>query len=113
MSVPALMLLCCCLVVPIAISAFNHPAGWHISSDIVRARALISSGREPWLSAVELLLNDTSLTEAYKPTPAAIVCRTCCSAVSYTHLTLPTKRIVEISVVVVSLKKKTYTDTVK
>ena len=28
-------------------------------------------------------------------------------AVSYTHLTLPTKRIVEISVVAASLKKKT------
>ena len=30
-------------------------------------------------------------------------------AVSYTHLTLPTKRIVKISVVAVSLKKKTLT----
>eukprot|EP00828_Plagiopyla_frontata_P031061 TRINITY_DN408_c0_g1_i20.p2 TRINITY_DN408_c0_g1~~TRINITY_DN408_c0_g1_i20.p2 ORF type:complete len:113 (+),score=10.61 TRINITY_DN408_c0_g1_i20:135-473(+) len=30
----------------------------------------------------------------------------CSSAVSYTHLTLPTKRIVQISVVAVSLKKK-------
>ena len=29
-----------------------------------------------------------------------------CITVSYTHLTLPTKRIVEISVVAVSLKKK-------
>eukprot|EP00656_Telonema_subtile_P022885 TRINITY_DN24150_c0_g1_i1.p1 TRINITY_DN24150_c0_g1~~TRINITY_DN24150_c0_g1_i1.p1 ORF type:complete len:237 (-),score=41.02 TRINITY_DN24150_c0_g1_i1:35-745(-) len=33
-------------------------------------------------------------------------------AVSYTHLTLPTKRIVEISVVAVSLKKKKYVKSV-
>ena len=34
-------------------------------------------------------------------------------AVSYTHLTLPTKRIVEISVVAVTLKKKTKKKTVE
>ena len=33
--------------------------------------------------------------------------------VSYTHLTLPTKRIVEISVVDISLKKKTEQETRK
>ena len=58
--------------------AFQHPAGWHRASDIARIRAKIESGAEPWKSAAELLLNDTSLLASYKPAPVSLVCRTCC-----------------------------------
>ena len=36
-------------------------------------------GLEPWKTATAYLLNDTSLTASFKPSPAATVCRTCCS----------------------------------
>ena len=55
---------------------FPHPSGWHTASDIARVRAFIASGREPWHTATQLLLNDTSLKSDYIPEPAAIVCRT-------------------------------------
>ena len=68
-----------------AVAAFSHPAGWHTRSDIVRIRSLVASGREPWKSAADLLLNDTSLTSSYQPSPVSLVCRTlpstgCCPA---------------------------------
>ena len=48
-------------------------------ADIARVRSLIASGNEPWKSAAELLMNDTSLTAAYRPSPVSLVCRTCCN----------------------------------
>ena len=63
---------------PPPVTPFSHPAGWHTAADIVRVRSLIASGKEPWRSAAQLLLNDTSLTAAYAPSPATLVCRTCC-----------------------------------
>eukprot|EP00040_Diaphanoeca_grandis_P020325 m.108103 g.108103 ORF g.108103 m.108103 type:complete len:427 (+) comp27847_c1_seq1:163-1443(+) len=66
-------------------SNFDHPAGWHTRSDIARVRSFIASKKEPWLSALELLINDTSLTAAYMPDASSLVCRTssgtrCCAA---------------------------------
>ena len=64
-------------------AAFAHPAGWHTAPDIARVRAFIASGREPWRSAAQLLLNDTSLTTDFAPSPptgvGGLVCRTCCN----------------------------------
>jgi hypothetical protein len=64
-------------------TAFSHPAGWHTAADIVRVRSFLASGKEPWCSAAQLLLNDTSLAADYSPSPptgsGGIVCRTCCS----------------------------------
>ena len=65
-------------IAPPTTTTFSHPAGWHTAADIVRVRSLIASGKEPWRSAAQLLLNDTSLTAAYVPSPATLVCRTCC-----------------------------------
>jgi hypothetical protein len=58
---------------------FDHPAGWHTRADIARVRALIASQREPWKTAAQLLMNDTSLTADFKPSPSSLVCRTCCN----------------------------------
>ena len=58
---------------------FNHPAGWHSASDITRIRQKIASKEEPFAEAAEVLLNDTSLTPQFKPSPASIVCRSCCN----------------------------------
>ena len=72
-------LLYLCFAVGLAVgSSFTHPAGWHTSTDISRVRSLIASGKEPWKSAAELLMNDTSLTTNYQPTASSLVCRTCC-----------------------------------
>ena len=75
-----LLLVACTICVGSTASAsvFDHPAGWHTRGDIARVRSLIASGREPWKSAVELLMNDTSLTSGYQPAPVSLVCRTCC-----------------------------------
>ena len=54
---------------------------------------LCSSGNLSWRIGEEALISGTG---SWVPTP-----------VSYTHLTLPTKRIVQISLVAVSLTKKT------
>lgn len=56
----------------------HHPAGWHTSADVARVRSLIASGREPWQAAYRMLMNDTSLSKSYTPTPIPLVCRTCC-----------------------------------
>ena len=61
-----------------AASAFQHPAGWHTAGDIARVRSLLAAGSEPWKSAAAYLMNDTSLTAGFKPSPASLVCRTCC-----------------------------------
>ena len=45
-------------------------------SNLLRAR---SPGREPWKTAAAYLMNDTSLTSSFTPSPAATVCRTCCN----------------------------------
>ena len=60
-------------------NGFVHPAGWHTAADIRRVRRLIASGREPWASTAELLMNDSSLTAGYSPDAAPLVCRTCCN----------------------------------
>jgi len=68
------------LLLPYAVAGpFEHPAGWHTKSDIARVRGYIAGGLEPWKTATAYLLNDTSLTASFKPSPAATVCRTCCS----------------------------------
>lgn len=54
---------------------FQHPAGWHSSSDISRIRSRVSAGDEPWQSAALRLLNDTSLTSDYEPSAKTTVCR--------------------------------------
>ena len=60
-------------------SNLPHPAGWHTETDIIRVRSLIASGKEPWHTAYKVLMNDTSLPPDFQPSPASIVCRTCCN----------------------------------
>eukprot|EP00041_Stephanoeca_diplocostata_P002025 m.22826 g.22826 ORF g.22826 m.22826 type:complete len:411 (-) comp12809_c0_seq3:321-1553(-) len=63
----------------VAEHAFSHPAGWHTASDIARIRAQIASGKEPWATAYQTLMNDTSLPLDYQPAPVAVVHRDCCN----------------------------------
>ena len=58
-------------------TALSHPAGWHTVSDVLRIRAQISSGAEPWATAFKTFMNDTSLTLEYKPSPVEVVHRDC------------------------------------
>eukprot|EP00658_Telonema_sp_P-2_P042812 TRINITY_DN30793_c0_g1_i3.p1 TRINITY_DN30793_c0_g1~~TRINITY_DN30793_c0_g1_i3.p1 ORF type:complete len:109 (+),score=9.26 TRINITY_DN30793_c0_g1_i3:137-463(+) len=58
------------------------------------------------LDLVRVILEDTTFAEGTAGLLFTLPVLVVVAAVSYTHLTLPTKRIVEISEVAVSLKKK-------
>ena len=63
-------------------AAFDHPAGWHTKRDIVRIRAQIASGQEPWSTAYKALMDPSAVgtgdaTLGYKPSPGPVVCRDC------------------------------------
>ena len=46
--------------------AFEHPAGWLTRDDLARVRSHVRLGREPWATAYNVLMNDTSLTKAFR-----------------------------------------------
>lgn len=60
-------------------TVFKHPAGWHTSKDITRIRAKLAAKAEPWHTAAQVFLNDSSLTTDYKPSPQKQVWRDCCN----------------------------------
>ena len=60
--------------------AMPHPGGWHTAGDVARIRRLYAEQRPPYAAAAQLLMNDTSLAADFKPSPAALVCRTCCDS---------------------------------
>eukprot|EP00937_MAST-01D_sp_MAST-1D-sp2_P002644 g2644.t1 len=62
------------VLAPGLVADFSHPAGWHSAADIARIRAQVASGAEPWRTAADRFVNDTSLRTSYSPRPLAVVC---------------------------------------
>eukprot|EP00036_Acanthoecidae_sp_10tr_P002586 CAMPEP_0182930890 /NCGR_PEP_ID=MMETSP0105_2-20130417/26658_1 /TAXON_ID=81532 ORGANISM="Acanthoeca-like sp., Strain 10tr" /NCGR_SAMPLE_ID=MMETSP0105_2 /ASSEMBLY_ACC=CAM_ASM_000205 /LENGTH=392 /DNA_ID=CAMNT_0025069231 /DNA_START=8 /DNA_END=1182 /DNA_ORIENTATION=- len=69
----------CCAATSLSLQpTLNHPGGWHCAADVARVRSKVSTAAQPWTTAYHVLMNDTSLTVDYRPSPVGVVHRDCC-----------------------------------